>query len=286
VSTQAATYPLAPEAREIRGPSAFGGGWRRFLYLTWMIGLTEYRLTYFGSVLGYLWSLMRPLMLFGVLYVVFSHVLRFGGDIKDYPVLLLLNLVLFNFFTDATGRSVEAVVESEALVRKMHFPRLVIPLSRVLTATLNLLLNLVAVFVFVLAYGVHPGWTWLLLPVLLLPLIALTSAVAMLLSSLYPRFRDVAPIWAVVSTILFYGTPVLYVIDKVPESFRRLVLANPIACILEQTRRWIVDTHARGAADLIGGPAWALIPAAVFVAICVLGVWVFDHEAPRVAERL
>jgi ABC-2 type transport system permease protein len=281
-----APYPLSPEAREIRGPSAYGGGWRRFLYLTWMIGLTEYRLTYFGSALGYLWSLVRPLLLFGVMYVVFSQVLRFGDDIANYPVLLLLNIVLFSFFTDAASRSVSAVVENEQLVRKMHFPRIVIPLSVVLTATFTMLVNLVAVFVFLLAYGVDPRPEWLLLPVVLVPLVMLTAGASMLLSSLYVRYRDVAPIWAVVSTALFYASPVLYAIDSVPDDYQRLVLINPIAGMLEQARRWIVDPSARGAVDAIGGIEWALIPLGIFVALCVLGLVVFEHQAPRIAERL
>ncbi|MDQ4041947.1 MAG: ABC transporter permease [Actinomycetota bacterium] len=286
MSAPEATFPLAPEAREIRGPSAFGGGLRRFLYLTWMIGLTEYRLTYFGSALGYLWSLMRPLMLFGVLYVVFSQVLKFGDDVRNYPVLLLLNIVLFSFFSDAATRSLTAVVDNEQIVRKMHFPRIVIPLSCVLTATFTMLVNLVAVFVFLLVYGVDPRWTWLLLPLILLPLILITAGAAMILSSLYVRFRDVSPIWLVLSTALFYATPVLYPVDKVPEDFQRLALANPIADLLQQARRWIVDPSAQGAFDVIGGLPWALIPSVVFLGICILGFVVFDRQAPQIAEQL
>jgi len=283
MSTPAA---VSPAARTIRGPSAFGGTFKRFADLTWMIGLTQYRLTYFGSALGYLWALMRPLLLFGVLYVVFSQIVKFGDGIRNYPVLLLLNIVLFNFFTEATGRSVMAVVENEGLVRKMHFPRMVIPLSTVLTAALNLVLSLVAVMVFVAAYGVDPRVEWLLLPVLLVPLVAMTAAVAMLLSSLYVRFRDVAPIWSVVSLALFYGSPVLYAIDSVPEGYQRAVLCNPLAFLLEQGRQWVVDPSARGAVEAIGGPGWALVPLAVGLAVCALGVWVFEREAPRIAERL
>jgi ABC-2 type transport system permease protein len=283
----AQSLPVSPDAREIRGPSAYGGGWRRFLDLTWMIGSTNYKLTYFGSALGYLWSLMRPLLLFGVLYVVFSQIVRFGEGIRDYPMLLLLNIVLFNFFQEATGRSVTSVVDNEPLVRKMHFPRMVIPLSTVLTAALNLLLSLVAVFVFLVAYGISPRWQWLLLAVIVVPLVAFTSAVAMILSSLYVRFRDVQPIWSVVSTMLFYGTPVLYAIDQVqqlPGHWERLVLANPIADLLEQARRWIIDPTAPSAVTAIGGWEWALLPAGVFVAVCAFGLWVFNHEAPRIAE--
>jgi len=288
MSTPAAAvrFPVSPEVREMKGPSAYGGGWRRFVHLTWIIGLTEYRLTYFGSVLGYLWALMRPLLLFGVLYTVFSQIVKFGGDIPNYPMLLLFNIVLFSFFQDSSQRAVTAVVDSEAIVRKMHFPRMVIPLSTVLTGALNLLLSLVAVFVFILVYGVDPTWTWLLLPVILVPLLMLTSAVAMLVSSLYVRFRDVQPIWFVLSTILFYGSPVLYAIDTVPPNAQRYLLCNPIAMLLEQARKWIIDPSARGCVEAIGGWKWAMVPLAIFIAVCVLGLWVFNREAPVIAERL
>jgi ABC-2 type transport system permease protein len=288
MSTPATVLPArtSPQAREMKGPSAYGGGWRRFVHLTWIIGLTEYRLTYFGSVLGYLWALMRPLLLFGVLYTVFSQIVKFGGDIPNYPVLLLFNIVLFSFFQDSSQRAVTAVVDSEAIVRKMHFPRLVIPLSTVMTGALNFLLSLIAVFIFILAYGVDPTWTWLLLPAILVPLIMLTSAIAMLVSSLYVRFRDVQPIWFVLSTILFYGSPVLYAIDTVPANAQRYMLFNPIAMLLEQARKWIVDPSARGCVEAIGGWKWAMVPLAIFIVVCVLGLWVFNREAPVIAERL
>jgi len=276
--------------REIRGPSAYGGGLRRFLSLTWMIAMTEFRLSYFGSALGYLWSLVRPLMFFGVLYVVFSQVLRFGGGIKAYPVLLLLNIVLFSFFSEATQASVTSVINREGLVRKMHFPRMVIPLSTVLTSMLNLAPNLAAVVVFMLLYGLPVRWTWLLLPLILVPLMMLTAAVAMLLSSLYVRFRDVAPIWSVVVQLLFYATPVLYVATTIThlgnKVVQQIVLSNPLAVLLEQARHWIVDPSAPGAVTSTGGWELFLIPVAILVAICGLGLWVFNREAPRIAELL
>jgi ABC-2 type transport system permease protein len=289
MTTQAAAptrLPISPEAQEMKGPSAIGGGWRRFLHLTWIIGLTDYRLTYFGSVLGYLWALMRPLLMFGVLYVVFSQIVKFGNEIPNYPMLLLFNIVLFTFFQDSSQRAVTSVVDSEGIVRKMHFPRLVIPLAVVMTAALNLLLSLVAVFGFILVYGIDPTWTWLLLPAVLVPMMMIASAVAMLVSSLYVRFRDVQPIWAVLAMILFYGSPVLYAIDTVPPQAQRYLLCNPIACILEQGRKWIIDPNARGFVEAIGGWKWAMVPISVFVVLCVVGVWVFNREAPVIAERL
>ena len=272
--------------QDINGPSALGGGAKRFFHLVWVIASTDFKLTYFGSVLGYLWSLMRPLLLFGVLYVVFSEVVRLGDGVKNYPVLLLLNIVLFTFFQEATQNAVTSAVLRENLVRKMHFPRMVIPLSTVLTAAFNMMVNMAAVFVFVLAYGVNPRASWLLFPLIVLLFVTFTAGVAMLLSALYPRYRDVSPIWAVLSTILFYGSPVLYPIEAVPEDWRALVLANPLAALLETARVAVVDASAPTVAEAAGSELAWLLPTAVFVVVCALGFWVFNREAPRIAEEL
>jgi ABC-2 type transport system permease protein len=277
---------VGPPLREIGGPSAFGGGTRRFFHLLWVIASTDFRLTYFGSALGYLWSLMRPLLLFGVLYVVFSEIVKFGDDIENYPVLLLFNIVLFSFFTEATQNCVTCVVNRESLVRKMHFPRLVIPLATTLTSVLNLAVNLIAVLVFLLVYGVDPEPTWLLLPALLVLLTLFTAAVGVTLSVLYVKFRDVQPIWMVVSTMLFYGTPVLYSIEFVPEGYRELVLANPVASLLELGRVWIVDPSAPTPAEVAGSSLFWLVPAGIVLAVVVIGLWLFNREAPRIAEEL
>jgi len=290
MSTPALELPLPSGARELRGPTALGGGTRRFFDLTWMLAVTDFRMTYFGSALGYLWSLMRPLMFFGVLYVVFTKILKFGGDIRHYPEVLLMNIVLFNFFSEATSMSVTAVVAREAIVRKMHFPRMVIPIATVLTSTFNLLLNLVAVFVFILASGIAPRATWLLLPAIVVPLVIFTTGISMILSSMYVRFRDVAPIWTVLSQLLFYGTPIIYTIDRLAQqgdaTAAKLVMINPLADILEQARRWLVDSHAQGAVTAAGGNLRFLVPLALAIGLTVLGVWVFAREAPRVAEEL
>ena len=114
----------------------------------------------------------------------------------------------------------------------------------------------------------------------------ITTAVAMIVSSLYPRFRDMAIIWSVLSTVLFYASPVLYPIEKVPDGLRDLFLLNPLAPLLELARKWIVDPTAPGPVDAAGG-ALRLLPAiAIFAAICALGVWLFRREAPRIAEEL
>ena len=272
--------------RDQPGPSALGGGRRRAFELLYLFAVTDFRKHYAGTALGYVWSIARPLLLFAVLLAVFTQVFRLGSEVPNYEVLLLFNLVLFGFFQEATGTAVTSIVGQESVVRKTQFPRLVIPLSVVLTCLFNLALNLVVVFVFLLATGVGPMWTWLLLPLVLAPIAALTIAVSMLLSSLYPRFRDLAIIWGVLATVLFYATPVLYPIEKVPGTLRDLFLINPLAPLLELGRRWIIDPSAPTPAEAAGG-ALALLPACiVFVVVCVLAVLVFRREAPRIAEEL
>ncbi len=275
-----------PELVEIRGPSALGGGWRRSRDLLYLIAVSEFRRSYLGTALGYLWSLARPLMLFGVLLVVFTQAFDLGERVQQYPVLLLFNIVLFGFFQESTTLAVGSILASESIVRKTQFPRLVIPLSVVLTGLFNLGTNLVVVFVFILVAGVDPTWTWLLFPLVVLLLTVFTTAVAMLVSALNPRFRDTGIIWSVGVTALFYATPVLYPLEIVPGTIGRLLALSPLAPLFELARKWVIDPTAPGPAEAAGGAAWLLVPAALFVGVCVLAVWVFRREAPRIAEVL
>lgn len=277
------------ELREVGGPSALGGSPRRFFDLLWLISVTEFKRVYFGTVLGYLWSLIRPLLFFGVLLFVFTQIFRVGSDlVEHYPVFLLLGIVLYTFFQEATTNSVTSVVSQEGVVRKTQFPRLVIPLSTVLTGFFNFLLNLVIVVVFLFAFGVDPTWTWLLFPFALALLFIFTAAVSMAVSVLYVRYRDVAIIWTVVTQMLLYATPILYPVNFKPEGdFEHLLMVNPLAVIFEQVRIWILaESQAPTIVEAAGG--WAgLIPATViFIGVCVFGVWIFNREAPRVAEEL
>jgi ABC-2 type transport system permease protein len=283
------TEAVAPELREVRGPSALGGGRKRFFELLYLISVTEFKKAYFGTVLGYVWSLARPLMLFGVLLLVFTQVFRLGSTVPNYPVLLLFNIVMFGFFQESTQQAVTSVVNQESIVRKTQFPRLVIPMAPVMTSLFNLGMNMIAVLIFIFAFGVDPTWTWFLFPVIVLVLFVFTSAVSMLLSALYVRFRDVGIIWSVASTALFYGTPVLYPIDIVQqqnETLVKILFINPLTPVFVQARKWFVDPTAEGAATVAGGWEYLIAPAAIFVTVCVLAVWVFQREAPRVAEEL
>ncbi|MEK6326331.1 MAG: ABC transporter permease [Actinomycetota bacterium] len=275
-----------PALREIRGPSAFGGGAKRFFDLTWLMSVTDFKMSYFGTVFGYLWSLVRPLMLFAVLYTVFTRILRF--DAPNYAQMLLLSLTLYGLFSEATTRAVRSVVTSERIVRKMQFPRLVIPLSVVLTSLFNLCLSLIAVLVFIAASGVAPRITWLALPLVVVVLAVLTTGVSLLLSAVYVRFRDVAQMWGLLVLVIFYGSPILYPVEYIPPGLKFLLFVNPLAPIMVEARRLVVDPTAPSVVDAdAAGSVFGIIgPAMVMLAVCAIGLWTFMRAAPRVAEEL
>lgn len=278
----------AVELRDVPGPSALGGGTRRALELLYVIAVNDFKKTYLDTALGYLWSLARPLLTFGVLLAVFTHVFHFAAKVPHYPAFLLFNIVLFGFFQEATTVAVGSIVGHEAVVRKTQFPRLVIPMAVVFTALFNLALNLVVAFIFVLAFGISPSWTWFGLIPVLLALFVFTAAVSMIVSALYPRFRDVSIIWSVAALALFYATPVLYPLWVVSSStLRNIVALNPLTPIMTLAQKWITEPSAPwpGSAAL-GGPVRLAISLVIYAAVCVLAVWIFRREAPRIAEEL
>jgi ABC-2 type transport system permease protein len=289
VSRSPAAAAHAGTPYRMKGPSAFAGDLPRFLNLTATLAFTDYKLRFFGSVLGYFWGLVRPLLLFGVLYLVFSEVLGVGEEVEHYPVQLLTGLVLYQFFAEATGNGVSSMVDRENLVRKIHFPRMVIPLSITLTSFFTLVMNFLAVFVFIGLSGVEVRWAWLELPALLLLLFALATGFSMLLSALYVPFRDMSPIWDVVLQALFYATPVLYPIELLAEkneTIANIAMCNPLAAIIQQVRYAVIDPGSASAGEAVGGLGLLLVPFAILVGVFLLGLWVFNRMAPRIAEEL
>jgi ABC-2 type transport system permease protein len=280
-----------PELVEIRGPSAFGGGWRRFLHLLWLNSMADLKQKYVGSVLGYLWTLIRPLFMFAILYFVFTKIFRIGDNVENYETFLIFNIVMYEYFAEATTAAVRSVVDHENVVRKMQFPRIVIPLAVVLTATITLCFDLIAAVIVLLILGVDPISTWLLLPLLLVPLVAFTTGVALVLSSLYVTFRDLEHIWGVAARALLYGMPVLYPViflnnEGVPQVLRWLVLANPLTPLFVQAGHWTADPGLPNAAEAVDTALGLWVPLTLLAVITAFGLWLFDRRAPRVAEAL
>lgn len=277
---------MSSELAAVRvSPSAFGGDLHRFANLTVTLASTDFKLRYFGSALGYVWSLVRPLLFFAVLYFVFTTLFHAGKGVPHYPVYLLTSIMLWNFFIETTGGCVQCLVQREGLLRKIRFPRLVIPLSVALTAMFNLTINSVVVLAFALATGVTPRLTWLEMPVLVALLTTLSVGVGMLLSALFVRFRDIQPIWDVTTQILFYCSPIIYVSAQY-KGLIRIAMINPIATILTQMHHAFIDPNANGAATDIGGAIRLLLPLGIIFGLFVFGLWFFKREAPRIAENL
>jgi len=285
------------------GPGAFGDDVRRFVSLTYTLAATDFKLIYFGSVLGYIWSLMRPLLFFGVLYVVFTKIFKVGSGTPHYSVELLLAIILWTFFLQSTSGCVQCLLAREGLLRKMRFPRLVVPIAVMLTALFQLATNFIPVLIFAVASGVQPRLTWLLLPVIVGLFAMLAVGIGMLLSVLYIRFRDILPIWDVTSQILFYASPIIYPVwyyDKNPKTgeamahlhltlLAKLLMVNPVAALVAEGRRALVAGQQNvnpSASYALGGTVKALIPVAIIAVVFALGVWVFNREAPRISENL
>jgi ABC-2 type transport system permease protein len=301
VSSPAISRPAAPYeglGRPIKGPRALTNDWSRFWHLTYNIARNEFKLKFFGSALGYAWQVMRPLLLFAVLYtffVVIGHVGKGGKPGEQfYGVQLLGSIVLFTFFGEATGGAVRSVVDRENLVRKIQFPRLVIPLSIVLLSFFNLMLNLLVVFIFALAAGVHPMLSWLELPLILAMLVVFATGMAMLLSALFVSFRDIQPIWEVFSQILFYASPLIIPAEVVREKLLdpghdllyHIYTLNPLVAVFQQFRHAMITHGALSAGQVMGSWSALIAPLAVVAIVLALGFWVFNRAAPLVAENL
>jgi ABC-2 type transport system permease protein len=290
VTVEQTPRPELAVLTEITGPRSFVGGWRRFAYLSFLMAKTEWKLRFFDSLLGYLWTLVRPLLFFGVLYVVFSAIIDIDAGVPHYPALLLSAMVLYLFFVEATTRALTSVVDSENLVRKVHFPLMAIPASALLVALFGLALNMVVLAFFVLINGVEPRLSWLELPLIMVPLIVLTIGTSAGLSALYVRARDMSPIWDVSTQALFYLTPIIYpiqlVVTRAGDSVAHLLMVNPLAAIVQQARHAIVGSSQPSAAEAIGGGTRLLIPIGITLTIGAIGCWLFARFASSTVEDL
>jgi len=248
---------------------------------------TDFKLRYQGSVLGYAWSLLRPLLVFLILYIVFVRFLKFGGDIPHFPVYLLLGIVLWQFFADMTSQSLNSVVARGDLIRKIRIPRWLIVLSSSISAVINLGLNMVVVFVFMLFNDVDLMMTALRIPLILVEIYVLALGLSLFLAAAFVKFRDVSYIWEVFLQAGFYITPILYPLSQITnETFQKLIMLNPMAQAV-QDARYSVVTHQTQTIHQLFNTIWpTLIPFAIVVLALVIGVFYFKKEANYFAENI
>lgn len=245
----------------------------------------EFKLKYAGSALGYLWSLAKPLALFSVLYVVFGLLIRFA-DYDHFPLYLLLGIVLFTFFAEATNAAKASIAQNAALVQKLSFPRVIIPVSATLTAGMTFSLNVIVIAAFIAWNRVVPQVDWLLLVPLLAELYVFTLGLSLALAALYVRFRDIGQIWELAVQLLLYASGVLFPLQVVPGWGQKLVLVNPLAQVMQDARAVILPTDVVTISGAYGTSNARLIPLAVVALTFVLGLVLFKRQEPWLAERL
>lgn len=266
--------------------------WQRYRYsliLLKQLVVTDFKLRYKGSVLGYLWTLLRPLALFVILYVVFVYFLKIGAGVPHFAVYLLLGIVFWNYFTEVTVNGVSAIVGKGDLLRKLAFPRYVVVISGSVSALINLLLNLIVVGVFMIASEATLTWSALLAIPLIIELFVLALAIAFILSALYVRFRDINYIWEVILQAGFYATPILYPVSQIAsisETAAKLALLNPVAQIIQDARAVIVTDQSVTVASIFGSGYARLIPIGIVLLLALTAVVYFRRQSPRFAEEI
>lgn len=246
---------------------------------------TDFKLRYQGSILGYAWSLLRPLFLFVTLYVVFAKFLKVGDAIPHYPVYLLLGIVLWNYFIEITSSSVGSIVGKGDLIRKINFPKYIIVLAGCIGATINLALNAVIIAIFMAVTGVDIGLSALLSVPLIIELTLLGLGLGFILSTLFVRFRDVAYIWEVVTTAAFYATPILYPLSLAPEIAQKYLLLNPVAQIIQDMRHVLVTPETTTLASAWSPVIW-LLPIGISILAIVAGGLYFKRMSKTFAEEV
>ena len=250
---------------------------------------TDFKLRYQGSVLGYLWAIIRPLLMFGILYLVFAKFLRFGDEIPHYPVYLLVGTVLWNFFTECTNQGIQSLIIRSDLMRKIAFPRFVIVLSATMTALINLGINLIVIVVFALLSGVEISLSWLIVPFLILELYILSLGIALFLGSLNVKFRDVGSIWEVLIQALFYAVPIIYPLGMVlnySDVAARILMLNPIAQVIQDARYSLITKETLTGWEVLDNPFMKIIPLVFVVVIFLVGYFVFKKKSKYFAEEI
>lgn len=248
---------------------------------------TDFKLRYQGSALGYAWSLLRPLFLFCILYIVFVKFLKFGGDIPHYPVYLLLGIVMWNFFDEITSQSLASIVGRGDLIRKINIPRWIIVISSSLSSLINLGLNLVVVGVFMAINMVPLQATAILLPLSLLELYIFALGLSLFLSAAFVKYRDISYIWEVLMRAGFYLTPIIYTMARIHNvTMQKLIMLNPVAQSIQNARYSLVTHKTITTYSVFDGGPYMYIPLLIVVITLIFGVLYFKRESKYFAENI
>lgn len=249
---------------------------------------TDFKLRYQGSALGYAWAILRPMLMFLIMYLVFAKFLGFGNDIPHYPVYLLTGTVLWNFFTECTGQGIQSIVIRGDLLRKLSFPKWVIVVSATATALINLAINLLVIIAFALINGVAPSLSWLLVPLSILELYGLSLGLSLLLGAINVKFRDISSIWDVTQQALFYAVPIIYPVSMVLATSplaAKILMLDPIAQVIQDIRHNLITSASITTWDLMN-PWLASLPIILVLLLLVLSGLYFKKRSRYFAEEV
>jgi ABC-2 type transport system permease protein len=247
---------------------------------------TDFKLRYQNSVLGYIWSLLRPLLIFLILYVVFTKFLKVGTGVQHYPVYLLLGILIWNYFVEVTMGSVTSIVNKSDLLRKINFPKYVIILSVALAGLINLALTSVVIAIFMIFEHVGISLHALVLIPLIMELIIVSLTAAFFLSAAFVRYRDVSYIWEVVIQAAFYATPILYPLTRIPHFAAKFLILNPMAQIIQDSRYVLITRQTQTISNVYGGDKWIwFIPIGFTVLSAIIAGTYFRKRSKFFAEE-
>lgn len=248
-----------------------------FWQLLWVIAANDFKLRYYGSYLGYLWSLLKPLSLFGVMWLVFSTFVRW--DIPNYQLYLLLGIMIWNFFTESTSQGLMSLASKIGIIKKVYFPRIIIVLASTVSAFIGLFFNLLVFVLFALFAGLHFNFVMLLFVFLLIPLYILSLGISLCLAGLYIKFRDINQVWEVFLQLGFWLSPIVYPLHFVPEKYQFYLFLNPITGIIQYARLILVE------ATIPPLTSWFYVYAAALLCFSI-GMFVFHRFEPATAEEM
>ncbi len=246
--------------------------------LIWLLAITDFKLRYSGSVLGFVWAFLKPLLIFLVLNFVFSNI--FANNDPYYSVKLLLGLVLFNFFAEGTSVGMVSLVSKSYILKKIALRHWLIVLSSTLHVLLSFLINICIVVIFMIAAQLLPSLgdvLWFLVYIMLTYLLIL--AFSLVTSVLYVKIRDLNQIWEVLLNILFYATPIIYPLSIIPEKYHWILFLNPLTFLLQHSKQALIDHQ-------FTSPIVHMVMVAIILLTTAVCFWIFNRLTRKINERL
>lgn len=250
--------------------------------------VTDFKLRYQGSVLGYTWSILKPLFLFAIMYVVFGVLIKLDS-VEHYPVYLLFGIVLWTFFAEATNQGLQSIVNRGSVIRKVSFPKYIIVISTTVSALVNLIINLGIVGIFMLLGGVQLHWSVLMLPFYIIEIYIIALGLAFFLSTLNVKYRDTSHIWEIIMQAAFYGTPILYPLTVIMAKsvlVAKVLMMNPIAQAIQDSRYSLVTHQTITVTSLFNNAWYMLIPLTITAVVFIFGALYFKKNSKYFAENV